>query len=97
MCMSLFLIWKQNAGEDRNREILVFMIQLILNFCWSFIFFHQLGLALVEILLLGLSIFLMILIFYKIRPVAAYINILYLLWVTFATVLNATYYFLNRI
>jgi translocator protein len=98
MGISLFLIWKQNTGRDRSRAILVFMIQLILNFCWSFIFFyfHHLGLALIEILLLWLSIFLMIRLFYKIRPVAAYINIPYLLWVTFATVLNAAYYFLNR-
>jgi translocator protein len=99
MGISLFLIWKQNKGKDRNRAILVFMIQLILNFGWSFIFFyfHQLGLALVEILLLWLSIFLMILIFYRIRPLAAFINIPYLLWVTFATILNAAYYFLNRV
>jgi benzodiazapine receptor len=34
--------------------------------------------------------------FYKLKPVAAYINIPYLLWVTFATVLNAAYFFLNR-
>jgi translocator protein len=99
MGISLFLIWKQNEDKDRNRAILVFMIQPILNFGWSFIFFyfHQLGLALFEILLLWLSIFLMILIFYRIRPLAAFINIPYLLWVTFATILNAAYYFLNRV
>ncbi len=59
MGISLFLIWKQLPGRERNRAILVFMIQLFLNFCWSFLFFyfHQLGLALVEILLLWLSIF----------------------------------------
>jgi translocator protein len=98
MGISLFLVWKQLPGRERNRAILVFMIQLFLNFCWSFLFFyfHQLGLALVEILLLWLSIFLMILLFYRLRPLAAYINIPYILWVTFATVLNAAYYFLNR-
>lgn len=98
MGISLFLIWKQLPGRERNRAILVFMIQLFLNFCWSFLFFyfHQLGLALVEILLLWLSIFVMILLFYRLRPLAAYINIPYILWVTFATVLNAAYYFLNR-
>ncbi len=99
MGFSLFLIWKQSANKDRNRAILVFMIQLILNFGWSFLFFyyHQIGLALVEIVLLWLSIISMILLFYRIKPLAAYINIPYLLWVTFATILNAAYYFLNRI
>jgi benzodiazapine receptor len=95
----LFLIWKQGVSKIRNRAILVFMIQLILNFGWSFLFFyyHQLGFAFVEIFLLWLSIVSMILLFYKIKPLAAYINIPYLLWVTFATILNAAYYFLNRV
>jgi benzodiazapine receptor len=99
MGISLFLIWKQRVSKERNRAILVFMIQLILNFCWSFLFFyyHQLGFAFVEIVLLWLSIVTMILLFYKIKPLAAYINIPYLLWVTFATILNAAYYFLNRV
>ncbi len=99
MGFSLFLIWKQNVSKERNRAILVFMIQLALNFCWSFLFFyyHLIGLALVEIVLLWLSITSMILLFYRIKPLAAYINIPYLLWVTFATILNAAYYFLNRI
>ena len=99
MGISFFLIWKQNVSKERNRSILVFMIQLVLNFCWSFLFFyyHQIGLALVEIILLWLSILSMILLFYRIKPLAAYINIPYLLWVTFATILNAAYYFLNRV
>jgi benzodiazapine receptor len=99
MGISLFLIWKQGVSKIRNRAILVFMIQLILNFGWSFLFFyyHQLGFAFVEIFLLWLSIVSMILLFYKIKPLAAYINIPYLLWVTFATILNAAYYFLNRV
>jgi benzodiazapine receptor len=98
MGISLFLIWKQSTSKERNRAIMVFMVQLILNFCWSFFFFyfHQIGLALVEIILLWLSIFSMILLFYRIKPVAAYINIPYLLWVTFASVLNGALYFLNR-
>jgi translocator protein len=98
MGFSLFLVWKENASDKRNKAIAVFMLQLILNFCWSFIFFyfHRLGLALVEILLLWISIFTMILLFYRIRPLAAYINIPYILWVTFATILNGAYYFLNR-
>lgn len=95
--ISLFLIWKQNASRDRNLAIFVFLIQLTLNFSWSFIFFffNLIGLALLEIILLWISIVLMILRFYKIKPMAAYINIPYLLWVSFASILNAAYYFLN--
>lgn len=98
MGISLFLIWKQNAGKERNLAILVFMLQLLLNFGWSFIFFYFniIGFALIEIILLWISIVIMLVLFYKIKPIAAYINIPYLLWVTFAAILNASYYFLNR-
>ena len=96
--ISLFMIWKMNAGKERNQAILIFMVQLLLNFCWSFFFFYfkMIGVALVDILLLWITIIFMLVRFYKIKPLAAYINIPYLLWVTFATALNLAYFFLNR-
>lgn len=98
MGVSLFLIWKEDASKERNVAIVVFLVQLLLNFGWSFIFFYfnRIGLALVEIILLWINIVLMLVLFYRIRPLAAYLNIPYLLWVSFASVLNAAYYFLNR-
>jgi benzodiazapine receptor len=96
--ISLFLIWKVDPSKERNLAILVFLLQLLLNFGWSFFFFYfkMIGLALVEISVLWISIVVMLILFYKIRPMAAYINVPYLLWVTFATILNAGYYILNR-
>ena len=75
----------------------IFITQLILNFFWSFIFFnaHNLGLALVEIILLWASILAMIILFYKTNKWAAILNIPYLLWVSFATLLNYSIYSLN--
>ncbi|MBU1094959.1 MAG: tryptophan-rich sensory protein [Bacteroidetes bacterium] len=98
MGFSLFLIWTQQTSRQRNLAIASFFVQLTLNFLWSFIFFsfHWIGIALTEIILLWVSIVIMLVLFYKIKPMAAYINIAYLLWVTFAAVLNASYYFLNR-
>jgi len=97
MGISLFMIWKQGASKLRNLAILVFMLQLLLNFAWSFIFFYfqMIGFALVEIIFLWISIVVMQVLFYKIKPLAAYINIPYLLWVSFACVLNASFYVLN--
>ncbi len=94
---SFFLIWKESPSKGRNSAIIVFSIQLLLNFAWSFIFFYfnSIGAALLEIILLWISIIAMIYLFYKIKPLAAYLNIPYLLWVSFATILNAGYYFLN--
>lgn len=97
MGISLFLIWKQDVSKERNIAILVFLLQLLLNFAWSFLFFYfkMMGFALIEIILLWMNIVVMLVGFYNIKPIASYINIPYLLWVTFATVLNAGYYFLN--
>jgi len=95
--ISFFLIWKEGASKKRNLAIKIFSIQMLLNFAWSFLFFYfnLIGAALVEIILLWISIAAMIYLFYKIKPVAAYLNIPYLLWVSFASILNAGYYLLN--
>jgi len=95
--ISLFLIWKQIPSKERNKALWVFSIQMFLNFIWSFVFFYfnQIGLALIVIICLWFSIVLMLIRFYKIKPLAAYLNIPYLLWVTFASILNAGYYTLN--
>ena len=98
MGLSLFLILQSPKTELRTRSIKVFSIQLTLNFLWSFLFFqfHNLGLALLEIVVMWCSILWMIVSFYKINKTAALINIPYLLWVTFATALNASIYFSNK-
>jgi tryptophan-rich sensory protein len=95
--ISFFLIWKEKASKERDLAIKVFSIQMLLNFAWSFLFFYfnLIGVALIEIILLWISIAAMIYLFYKIKPFAAYLNIPYLLWVSFATILNTGYYFLN--
>jgi len=95
--ISFFLTWKQPATKERNRAISIFLIQLVLNFAWSFLFFyfHQIGLALIDIIVLWIFIITMLILFYRIKPLAAYINIPYLLWVTFASILNASYFVLN--
>ena len=98
MGISLFLIWKRDTSKQRNQAILIFLVQLLLNFCWSFFFFYfkMIGIALIDIVALWIMIIVMLVHFYKLKPVAAYINIPYLLWVTFATALNGAYFFLNR-
>jgi len=98
MGISLFMIWNLEPSKERNIALLLFMVQLIVNFCWSFIFFHfkLIGPALFDIIILWISLVVMLILFYMIKPLAAYINIPYFLWVSFASVLNGAYYFLNR-
>jgi tryptophan-rich sensory protein len=97
MGISLFMIWKLPASKQRNQAILIFMVQLFLNFCWSFLFFYfkMIGVALVDIVFLWVIIVFLLYRFHKLKPWAAYVNIPYLLWVTFATVLNTAYLLLN--
>ena len=97
MGISLYLVWQTPPGPQRTLAMAVFFAQLLLNFGWSFFFFYfrQTGLALVEIVILWAAILIMLVLFYRIRPVAAWINVPYLLWVSFATLLNAAYYRLN--
>jgi translocator protein len=97
MGISLYMIWQTAPGQQRNLAMGVFLIQLLLNFGWSFLFFYfnRIGLALAEIIVMWCAILIMMVLFYRIKPLAAWINLPYLLWVTFATVLNLSYFKLN--
>ena len=75
-----------------------YWLQLAVNFVWPILFF-VLGahfLALLWLLLLLFLVIRMILLFRQISPVAAYLQIPYLLWLLFATYLNAGVWLLNR-
>ena len=98
MGISLYLVWISPAGKIRQESLVIFGIQMMLNFAWSFIFFYfrQPGWALVDIVALWISIIIMIFFFYRVNRVAAMIQIPYLLWVSFATLLNASIWVLNK-
>ena len=97
MGFSCYLVWDAPLSNPRNSALTIYGVQLFLNFVWSFIFFYfkMMGLALIEICLLWVFIVIMIVRFKEIVPSAAYLNVPYLLWVTFASVLNGAFYFLN--
>ncbi len=98
MGVSMFLIWNTPKTELRQKALIVFGVQLFFNFWWSILFFsfHAIFLSVIDILLVWVLIIFMITLFKKIKPVAAYLQIPYLLWVTFATILNISIYYLNR-
>ena len=89
----------ENTDSPRkSRALTVYYIQLFFNFVWSFIFFSAGNylFAFVWIIILWLLIIATILEFKIIKTRAAYFLIPYLIWVTFATVLNFSVYLLNR-
>jgi translocator protein len=97
MGVSFYIILQTPKHVWLQRAQLIFGVQLLLNFCWSFLFFkfHLVGVAFVEILLIWLSVLTMIFIFSKINKTAALLQVPYLLWVSFASVLNGAIWFLN--
>lgn len=91
MGYSAYLVTHSYSETAQKKSALtIYWTQLALNFMWSIIFFRfeALWLAFVVIMALWVMIIAMILSFRKISPLAAYINIPYLLWVTFAAYLN---------
>lgn len=99
MGYSAYLIQTSSAdAEQKSDALMLYHYQLIVNFLWS-IFFFNFGwylFSLVWLLLLWVLIILMIRSFSQISKTAAYLNIPYLLWVTFAAYLNAGVWWLNR-
>lgn len=94
------MVWNRIDQDRENvkKALLFFAIQLALNALWSVLFFalHNPLLALIEILILWLMIYETYLKFRKIDKLAGWLFIPYLLWVSFATVLNASLWWLNR-
>jgi translocator protein len=98
MGISAYLVWQKGfERKDVKRALWVYGIQLVLNFLWSMIFFslHNIGGAFIEIILLWIFIALNIYMFYKISKSAAYLLVPYILWVSFAAVLNYSIWALN--
>ncbi|ULQ56903.1 tryptophan-rich sensory protein [Flavihumibacter rivuli] len=99
MGIACWLVWSSNAGQELKRKaLLLFGVQLMANFLWSFIFFyfHQVGLAFMEIIILWLLILLCIFSFARVDKRAAWLMVPYISWVTFAAILNGTIWMLNR-
>ena len=101
MGLAFYLVWQSSVKDSQEKikkqAIKLFLIQLVFNTLWSIIFFGQqlLFLAFVEIIILWVLILLTILRFYKIKTLAAYLMIPYLLWVSFASILNLAFALLN--
>lgn len=98
MGIAAWLATSAAAGPLRNRILLVFLVQLSLNFFWSLIFFnrHQIGFALIEVVALWFAIAASAWLFSQSSRLAAWLMLPYLAWVTFATALNAGFWWLNR-
>ena len=97
MGISAARIYAEEASRSKNLGLNLFISQLIVNFFWTPIFFQTraYGFALVWLLLLWILVFWMITIFRKVDNAAMFLQIPYLLWLTFAVYLNWSVWMLN--
>lgn len=99
MGISAYLVWEKGLKKKKVKEALSFFaLQLLLNFSWSFVFFglRQPFSAFLNIITLWLAILITILKFNKISKPAGYLLIPYILWVSFASLLNLAIVILNK-
>ena len=84
-------------SDDRNRALNLFLIQLGVNFLWSILFFNlrDYGAALALLLVLWVLITAMVLAFDRVDSLSAWLQVPYLVWVTFALWLNFWVWRLN--
>ena len=98
MAIAAWIVWrKHSTSTTRLDALMVFGLQLTLNFLWTPIFFHfhQLLTAVVVIALLWLAILATILMFWRVSRLAATLLLPYLAWVSFAAALNVAILSLN--
>jgi len=98
MAVAAWLVWRRAGFSGAAVPLAAFGIQLALNLVWSIIFFGQnnIGLALVDIVLLWIAIVATIFAFRQVSIPAGWLLVPYLIWVTFAAALNFSIWSLNR-
>lgn len=98
MGIALYLVWQSNVEKKKKKiAITFFAIQLVLNSLWSILFFgfKRPEISLMEIFVLWLAILINLILFRKIKKSAGWLLFPYLLWVSFAAVLNFSIWQLN--
>jgi|GEM_PF-69061 len=98
IAVSGWLVWDRAPAEALLIPMIAYGVQLLLNASWSGLFFglRNPGLALVGLVFLWLAIAVTMILFFPISSLATWLLAPYLLWVSFAGVLNAVVWRMNR-
>jgi tryptophan-rich sensory protein len=99
MGIALYRVWAKGTPAPAIKIALtVFFVQLLFNVLWSIAFFGLRNplLGLLDIGLLWILILVTLALFFRVDRAAGLLLVPYLLWVSFASVLNGAIYFLNR-
>jgi len=98
MGISLFFVWRRQGHPQIKIALIFFLVQLILNVLWSMAFFGLRSplIGFIDIILLWIAILLTIQNFLRVSKFAGVLLFPYLLWVSFAALLNFSLWVLNR-
>lgn len=97
MAVAAWLVWCRRATHAVALPLALYALQLLLNAVWSWLFFglHQMGLAFPDILLLDAVVLATLVLFWRIHRVAGALFVPYLAWISFASLLNFSLWWLN--
>ena len=97
MGIAAWLVWSIGGFGAATKALTLFLVQITANAIWSWLFFawHLGAWAFVDIILLWVLIAATLIAFWRIRPLAGVMLIPYILWVSFATLLNYSVWQLN--
>lgn len=95
--VSFYFVWKVDFKKKNKQAVGIYSLQLFLNLIWSFLFFwlQNSFASLIEIIILWCAILANMIVFYRIEKMAGLLLLPYLLWVSFATILNYSILVLN--
>ena len=98
MAVAAWLVWRRREIRPARIALAFFVLQLVLNALWSWLFFgwNQGALSFLDIVLLWALIVATLVLFWRISPLAGLLLVPYLAWVTFAAALNYEIWQLNR-
>lgn len=90
MGFSAYLISESPEKTAAKKALVIYCAQLFLNFLWSIVFFRFEAFRPAAVIVLALLFLIIIMMkkFYRVTPLAAYLNIPYIIWVAFASYLN---------
>jgi translocator protein len=97
MALAAWLVWRRGGWKAQRGPLTLYLVQLTLNALWTPLFFglHRPDLAFFEIVILAVAIYGTVMVFWRVKRVAALLLVPYALWTTFAAVLNFTIWRLN--
>ena len=98
MAAAAWLVWERNGFNDAALPLALFVVQLLLNAAWTWLFFgrHRIGSSLIDIAILWFVILATLISFWTLVPLAGIFLLPYIAWVSFASFLNWTIWRMNR-